>query len=201
MAEIPILPIFAGLFVMLIFFIMIFYIAIIGRIGLQFFKYNIPFMKRRGTHYLIWEKNGRFRWEYSKFKSEWDWPDDNSKSYIGRNFDRLSQTAEPLVFLVEGFPTNPRLGDLLPKFELSKNVTNIIKTSYGTGRVAEEIGNKKVDNLLKILPFMTLILVAVTLILAVGTFIGLSELSEVLNEIKPHIPAAIEALNAASRSI
>ncbi len=201
MAELNLLPILAALFFMVIFFALIFYIAIIGRIGLQFFKYNLPFMKRRGTHYLIWEKNGRFRWEYSKFKSEWDWPEDNSKSYIGRNFDRLSQTAEPLVFLVEGFPTNPRLGDLLPKFELSKNVTNIIKTSYGTGRVAEEIGSKKVDNLLKLLPFMTVILVAVTLILTVGTFISLSEMTEVLNQIQPYIPAAIEALQNAPKQI
>ncbi len=200
MNHISLLPILAALFFMVIFFVLIFYIAIIGRIGLQFFKYNIPFMKRRGTHYLIWEKNGRFRWEYSKFKSEWDW-NDNSKSYIGRNFDRLSQTAEPLVFLVEGFPTNPRLGDLLPKFELSKNVTNIIKTSYGTGRVAEEIGSKKADNLLKILPFMTFILVAVMLIIVVGVFINLTELSDLLAQIKPHIPAAIEALQNRAKEI
>lgn len=201
MAELQLLPILAALFFMVIFFALVFYIAIIGRIGLQFFKYNIPFMKRRGTHYLIWEKNGRFRWEYSKFKSEWDWPADNSKSYIGRNFDRLSQTAEPLVFLVEGFPTNPRLGDLLPKFELSKNVTNIIKTAYGTGRVAEEIGSKKADNLLRILPFMTFILVAVMLIIVVGVFINLTELSDLLAEIKPHIPAAIEALQNRAKEI
>ncbi len=92
---------------MVVFFALIFYIAIIGRIGIQFFKYNLPFMKRRGTHYLIWEKNGRFRWEYSKFKSEWDW-DDNSKSYIGRNFDRLSQTAEPLVFFGGRLSNKPK---------------------------------------------------------------------------------------------
>lgn len=200
MEHISLLPILAALFFMVIFFGLLFYIAIIGRIGLQFFKYNLPFMKRRGTHYLIWEKNGRFKWEYSKFKSEWDWSD-NSKSYIGRNFDRLSQTAEPLVFLVEGFPTNPRLGDLLPKFELSKNVTNIIKTSYGTGRVAEEIGSKKADNLLKILPFMTFILVAVMLIIVVGVFINMTEISDLLAQIKPHIPAAIEALKNIPKQI
>ncbi len=189
-----------ALFFMVIFFALLFYIAIIGRIGIQFFKYNVPFLKRRGTHYLIWEKTGRFKWIYGKFKSEWEWAD-NSKSYIGRNFERLSQTAEPLVLLVEGFPTNVRLGQLLPTFELSKNVTNIIKTSYGTGRVAEEIGSKKVDNLVKILPFMTLILVAVTLILTVGTFISLSEITEVLNQVTPHIPAAIQALQNAPQQI
>lgn len=200
MAELNLLPILGGIFFMGIGFVLIFYILIIGRIGLQFFKYNVPFMKRRGTHYLIWEKTGRFKWIYGRFKSEWDW-EDGSKSYIGRNFERLSQTAEPLVLLVEGFPTNVRLAQLLPTFELSKNVTNIIKTSYGTGRVAEDAGTEKVDKLLKILPFMTLILVAVTLILAVGTFIGLSELSEILNEIKPHIPAAIEAIKNAPKQI
>ncbi len=102
---------------------------------------------------------------------------------------------------MEGFPTNPRLGDLLPKFELSKNVTNIIKTSYGTGRVAEEIGTKKVDNLLKIMPFMTLILVAVMLIVVVGMFINMSEISELLSQIKPHVPAAIEALQNQPKQI
>ena len=197
---VSLLTILAGLFFMVIGFVLIFYIMIIGRIGMEFFKYNVPFLKRRGTHYLIWEKTGRFKWIYGKFKSEWDWPD-GSKSYIGRNFERLSQTAEPLVLLVEGFPTNVRLGQLLPTFELSKNVTNIIKTSYGTGRVAEEIGGKKSDVLMKLIPLMTLILVGVVLIVSVGMFLNMSDLTEVLEQIKPHIPAAIEALQNAPKTI
>ena len=200
MAEISLLPILAGLFFMVIGFGLIFYILIIGRIGWQFFKYNVPFLKRRGTHYLIWEKDGKFQWIYGRFKSEWEWSD-GSKSYIGRNFERLSQTAEPLVLLVEGFPTNVRLGQLLPTFELSKNVTNIIKTAYGTGRVAEEIGSKKADNLLKIIPFITVILVAVMLIMVVGMYINMTEMSDLLAQIKPHIPAAIEALQNAPKEI
>lgn len=194
------LVVLTGLFFMVIGFALIFYIAIIGRIGLQFFKYNVPFLKRRGTHYLIWEKSGRFKWIYGKFKSEWEWPD-NSKSYIGRNFERLSQTAEPLILLVEGFPTNVRLGQLLPTFELSKNVTNIIKTSYGTGRVAEELGTKKGDVLTKLIPLMTLILVGISLIVVVGMFLNMSELTDILEQIKPHIPAAIEALKNAPKEI
>ncbi len=197
---VELLPIIAGFFFMVMFFAVLFYIVIIGRIGWQFFKYNVPFLKRRGSHYLIWEKTGRFKWIYGKFKSEWDW-DDGSKSYIGRNFERLSQTAEPLILLVEGFPTNVRLGQLLPTFELSKNVTNIIKTSYGTGRVAEEIGAKKGDNLLKIMPFITVILVAVMLIMVVGMYINMTEISEILTEIKPHVPAAIEALQNNPKTI
>ncbi len=197
---VSLLVIFMVIIMGLIFSALIFYIAIIGRIGLQFFKYNFPLMKRRGTHYLIQEKNGRYKWLYSSFKSQYKWPD-GTVSYIGKNFDRLSQTAEPLVFLVEGFPTNPRLGDLLPKFELSKVVNNIIKTSLSTGRLSEDIGEKKGDNLLRILPFITVILVAVMLMLVVGLFLNMSEISETLEQIKPLIPAAQEALKNAPRQI
>lgn len=170
-------------------FFSVLYIGILGKLGFQMFKYNVPLLKRRGCIYLIWEKNGRFKWCYEKFKSEWAWKD-GSMTYISRNYDRISQSAEPLIFLIEGYPTNVKLSDELPEIEVSKIFTNIVKTSYSTGRLAENLSQEKSDFVNNKLPLIAAVLAVFTLAIVVMIFFNLGEIRPIVEGIK----AGIEGL-------
>lgn len=201
------LEIVITIFFLLLFMVMLFYIMGIGRIGIQFFKYNMPFSKKRGTFYLIRLRNGRFRWVYDRFKSVWRWPD-KTNTYISKNFDRLAQTTEPLIFLVEGYPTNVMLADLLPKEEMSELVNNIIKEQELAARLEMDLnkGGSKVFE--KVLPVLTLVFAGMGAIVGLAIMIGLGDLSDSLetlnkfaSDIKPHIPELIKALERLPREI
>lgn len=169
-------------------FFSVLYIGILGKLGFQMFKYNVPLLKRRGCIYLIWEKNGRFKWVYGKFKSEWAW-NDGSMTYISRNYDRISQSAEPLIFLIEGYPTNVKLSDELPEIEVSKIFTNIVKTSYSTGRLAENLSQEKSDFVNNKLPLIAAVLAVFTLAIVVMIFFNLGEIRPIIEGIKGGIEA------------
>lgn len=187
------------LVLMLIFFFFSVYVTVIGRIGLQFFRYNFPLLKKRGAWYLILLNDGRFKLVYKKFQSVWDWKDE-SKAYISKKFDRVSQTAEPLIFLIEGFSTNVKLFEQLTRAEISKIVNNIIKTSYSTGRLVEEDEGQK-GNWWKLIPVIGLIVTIIVGLIALAIFLNLNDLTSILNEIKPYVPAAVEALKNTPRQI
>ncbi len=201
------LPTLGLLFFALIFIVMILYIAIIGRIGWQFFMYNNPLTKKRGTFYLILLRNGRFKWVYGAFKTVWEWPD-KSKTYIGKAFDRLYQTTEPLIFLVEGYPTNPMLSELLPKKEMSELVNNIIKTQETAARLEMDLGKTKPAIFDKIIPIFTLLAAAGSLLIGFSIMVGINEIQPSIdqlvsfaNEIKPHIPELVKALENLPRDV
>lgn len=195
-----ILILFFLLFFMLIMFFLTVYVAVIGRLGLQIFRYNFPLLRKRGAHFLILQKDGRFKWVYKKFQAIWDWKD-GSKAHISKKFDRISQSAEPLIFLIEGFPTNVKLFDQLTRAEISKFVNNINKMAYSTGRLVETDEEQKGEWLWKLIPIIGVILTLVTAIIALGIFLNIGELIEIINQIKPHLPAAIEAIKNAPREI
>lgn len=186
------------LFFGLIFIGLMVYIAVIGRIGWQFFKYNFPFSKRRGTHYFILLRSGRFKWIYDKFKSVWTWSD-GTKSYIGKKFDRMAQTAEPLIFLVEGYPTNAMLAEQLPPEEMSRLINNIIKEVETTSRLESEMGETKTLMMDKVVPIATLLLAGVGAIIGLAIIMNLGEINEQvtwainsLKELKPVVEEAIK---------
>ncbi len=194
------LDIFIVLFVGILFIAMIAYIAIIGRIGWQFFKYNFPLTKKRGTFYLILQRSGRFKWVYSSFKSVWKWPD-NTKSYISKRFDRMAQTAEPLVFLIEGYPTNAMLAEQLPPEEMSRLINNIIKEVETTSRLEAEMNDTKTLLMDKVVPIMTLFLAGVGAIIGLAIIMNLSDIQTqveqavaVINALAPQIEAALKEL-------
>lgn len=195
------LEVFVILFVGLIFILMLAYIAVIGRMGWQFFKYNFPLTKRRGTFYLLLQRDGRFKWIYSKFKSVWEWPN-GEKSYISKKFDRISQTAEPLIFLVEGFPTNAMLSEQLPPEEMSRLVNNILKEVETASRLEGEMGETKTLLMDKVVPLMTLVLSAFGLLVGVAIIMNLSEISvqlegfvNLVNEFRPQLEEALKNFN------
>jgi hypothetical protein len=162
-----------------------------GKLGWQFFKYNFPMTKRRGCHYLVWFKDGRFNWSYDKFKSEYDWPD-GSKTYINRNYERIRQSAEPLILIVEGYPVNVRLGSLLPSYEVSKTMNNLLKLTYSTGKVAEQIGEKKGLLNDRTLTIVAVIFGGISLLILVGIYMNLQPLAD----LKPLLKTIQEGINA-----
>ncbi len=191
------LEVLVVLFFGFIFILLMGYIAVIGRIGWQFFKYNFPLTKRRGTHYLILGRDKRFKWIYSKFKSVWKWPD-GTKSYIGKQFDRMTQTAEPLVFLVEGYPTNAMLAEQLPPEEMSRLINNIIKEVETTSRLESEMGETKTMLMDKVVPIITLLFAGMGVLVGIAIIMNLTEMSDQvtwaidsLKELKPLIEEAI----------
>lgn len=195
----PLLGILLTMGFLLILVAMGFYIAVIGRLGIQFFKYNFPLSKKRGTHYLILQRNGRFKWVYDRFKSVWVWPD-KTKSFISKNFDRLAQSAEPLVFLVEGYPTNAMLAEQLPPEEMSRLVNNIIKEVETTSRLEAEISEKGTVIMDKIVPIMTMGFAAVGALVGIVVVMNLGEISEqvtwAINTMRTLQPQVIEAIAA-----
>lgn len=203
----PLLEVLMIMTVMIAFLGLLFYILIIGRIGFQFFKYNFPMSRRRGTFYLIRLRNGRFKWVYDRFKSVWEWPD-KTKSYIGKKFDRVSQTAEPLIFLVEGYPTNVMLADFLTQEEMSRIVNNILKQIEVASRLENELEKQKPALLDKLLPMLTFVFAAIAALVGLYIAMGISEvgqgievITKLANEIQPHIPEIVEALKNAPKQI
>lgn len=197
---VTLLEVFIVLFVGIIFILLIGYILIIGRIGWQFFKYNFPMTKKRGAHWLILGRDGRFKYLYSKFKSVYEWPD-KTKSYISKNFDRIVQTAEPLIFLVEGYPTNARLAQQLPPEEMSRLVNNLMKEIESASRLEAELGEKKTLLMDKIVPLLTMGLAGGSLLIGIAIIMNLSEMSDqitnvinLVNEFRPQIQAALDNL-------
>ncbi len=197
---VTLLEVFVVLFVGIIFILLIGYILIIGRIGWQFFKYNFPMTKKRGAHWLILGRDGRFKYLYSKFKSVYEWPD-KTKSYISKNFDRIVQTAEPLIFLVEGYPTNARLAQQLPPEEMSRLVNNLMKEIESASRLEAELGEKKTLLMDKIVPILTMGLAGGSLLIGIAIIMNLSEMSDqitnvinLVNEFRPQIQAALDNL-------
>ncbi len=185
----------------LVFILLIGYIAVIGRMGFQFFKYNFPLSKRRGTFYLLLQRDGRFKWVYSKFKSVWEWPN-GEKSYISKKFDRISQTAEPLIFLIEGFPTNAMLSEQLPPEEMSRLVNNILKEVETASRLEGEMGETKTLLMDKIVPLLTMGLAGGSLLIGVAIIMNLSEISvqlegfvNLVNEFRPQLEEALKNFN------
>lgn len=192
------LEVFVVLFIGLFIIAMMAYIAVIGRMGWQFFKYNFPMTKKRGTFYLLLQRDGRFRWIYSKFKSVWEWKS-GEKSYISKKFDRISQTAEPLIFLVEGFPTNAMLSEQLPPEEMSRLVNNIIKEVETTSRLEGEMGDTKTLIMDKVVPIMTLGLAGISALIGLAIIMNLSEMSDqitsavnTINDLRPQIEEALK---------
>ncbi len=177
-----------------------FYIIILGRMGFQFFKYNFPMFKKRGAFYLLWLRNGRFKLIYGGFKPKWKWPD-GTESAISRNFDRIIQSTEPLIFLVEGFPTNVRLGDLMPKEEMSTLINNIIKSAYSTGIERGDLEVQKDKSMSKWIFIGTLGVSLLTLVIVVFIFMNLGQINSVIEEFQPFIPQAIEWLSNAPREL
>lgn len=203
--KMALLEVLVVLFVGLIFIALIMYIAVIGRIGWQFFKYNFPLTKKRGAHWLILGRDGRFKYLYSKFKSVYEWPD-TTKSYISKNFDRIVQTAEPLIFLVEGYPTNARLAEQLPPEEMSRLVNNLMKEIESASRLEAELGDRKTLLMDKVVPVMTLMLAGASAIIGLAIIMNLSEMSDqmgsimnMVNEFRPQIEEALK--NLATREI
>ena len=185
----------------------IFYVAVIGRIGWQHFMYNMPLTKKKGCFYLILQRNGQFKWVYKKFQTVWQWPD-GSKSFISKNFNRIAQTTEPLIFLVEGYPTNAMLGELLPTEEMSKLVNNIMKTQETAARLEMDLANEKPPILDKLVPVLTLVFAAVGALVALGIFMSMEDITKSIEpltkfarDVQPHIPALIEAIEKIPREI
>lgn len=163
------------------------YIAIIGRIGWQIFKYNAPFFKRRGGWYLIWQKDKRFKLIYEKFKTVWKWKDGTTTT-IRRNFERIAQTAEPLIFLVEGYATNANLGEVLPKEEQSYHINNIIKLAQANERLkAQEQYHIETKGWMRHLPLITALLAVVTLAIAIGIFMSMNDIKGFITWVQPKI--------------
>lgn len=179
------------MFFAVIFVLLLFYVAIIGRIGLQFFKYNVPFMKRRGTWYLIKQKDGRYKIIYDKFKTEWKWQDDTITT-IRRNFERIAQTAEPLVFLKEGYAVNPILGEDLPKEEQSKHINNIIKLFQANERLKAQMQYQQQGGFMKILPIITFVMAAIAAVMGLAIFFTLNDINAFIATLKPLVPLATE---------
>lgn len=204
MALLETLLLLAGGFVLII---LLGYIMVIGRIGWQFFKYNFPATKKRGTFYLLLLRSGRFKWIYTKFKTVWDWPD-GTKTYIGKNFDRLAQTAEPLIFLVEGYPTNAMLADRLPKEEMSRFVNNIMKEIETASRLESEIEKIKPGLGGFIIPVLTLGFAALGALSTLYLVVNINEMATILewiqntlSELSPYVPEIVEALKNAPREL
>lgn len=196
----PLMGILLTMGIMLVFLAMFFYIMVIGRVGLQFFKYNFPLSKRRGTFYLIRLRNGRFKWVYDRFKSVWEWPD-KTKTWIGKKFDRISQTAEPLIFLVEGYPTNVMLAEMLTQDEMNRLVNNILKQIEVASRLENEIEKQKPKFLDALVPILTLAFAAIAALATLYVAMGLGDLAQsiewvnnVVKEVQPHMPEILEAL-------
>ena len=173
------------------------YAAIIGKMGWQVFKYNFPFLKKKGAWTIIWEKRGSFRVEYNKFKPEHQWKD-GSKTYISRGFDRVSKTAEPLIFLIEGWATNVQLGLILPKFEINKFFNSIVITSHEQGALSKLQEAGKGDVMFKvIIPLVTLLLVFLSLLAVVFAVMKADEIAKLLKPIAEQMPTLIESVRAA----
>lgn len=194
------LEVLVVLFFGLVFIGLMVYIAVIGRIGWQFFKYNFPLSKRRGTHYFILLRSGRFKWIYDRFKSVWKWPD-GTKSYISKKFDRMAQTAEPLIFLVEGYPTNAMLAEQLPPEEMSRLINNIIKEVETTSRLESEMGETKTLLMDKVVPILTLLFAGIGVLVGVAIIMNLSDIQtqvqmavDVINGLAPQIQEALNDL-------
>lgn len=172
------------------------YIAIIGRIGIQLFRYNMPFLRRRGTWYLIRQNDGRFKIVYDKFKTEWEWKD-GSKTIIRRQFDKIAQTAEPLVFLEEGGAINRIFGEILPREEQSKQIINLIRLEKTNERLkAQEQYHIETKGWLSKLPLITAMLALITLILTVAIFMSMNDIKTFIAWVQPQINTIIEAIKS-----
>lgn len=190
---------YTTLFLLLVTVIFTIYIVVIGKMGWQVFKYNVPFLKKKGAWTIIWEKRGSFRIEYNKFKAEHRWKD-GSKTYISRAFDRVSQTAEPLIFLIEGWATNVQIGTILPKFEINKFFNSIVITSHEQGALSKVQEQGKGDVLFKvIIPLVTVLLAFVTLLAVVFVVLNINEISKIIKPMAERMPELFELVKAAGQ--
>lgn len=207
MEHVSLLPIIVTMVIGLFGIAILLYVAVIGRIGWQIFMYNFPLTKKRGAFYLILQRNGQFKWVYTKFKSVWVWPD-KTKSFIGKKFNRIAQTTEPLIFLMEGYPTNAMLSDLLPKEEMSMLVNNIIKTQETAARLEMNLSQDKPALFDKLIPMLTLGFAAGSALLVLAVFMNMDDITTAIkplvtlaNQVQPYVPQLVEALENIPREI
>ena len=125
---------------------------------------------------MIYQKDKRFKLVYDKFKTVWTWKDGTTTT-IRRNFERVAQTAEPLVFLVEGYATNANLGEVLPKEEQSYHINNIIKLAQANERLkAQEQYHIETKGWMRHLPLITAVLVLILLFISIAMFMSMNDI-------------------------
>ena len=104
--------------------------------------------------------------------------------------------------MIEGYPTNARLAELLPSEEVSRLVNKIMKEIEITSRLEGEQGDKKGFLLDKIVPVMTLLFAGIGLLISFAIITNLSDISaqveqvvNIVNEFRPQIQEAIDSFN------
>lgn len=161
------------------------YIFIMGNMGWQFFKMNFLLKKRAGTIYLALLRTGRIKFWYARFKTEHKWSDGSITKIVSVE-DRSDNFREPIIFLVEGYPMNVSISQLVKGDfpDLGKIFTTLQKTEYVMGMERMDLTSEKRNKLDNIIPLLTLVLV----VIAMGAVIYFGmELSGFKSQVLPFI--------------
>lgn len=123
-----------------------FYCLILGNIGWQYFKIRFPLKKNAGTHYFAYLRTGRIKWWYAKFKTEHKWQDGAVTKIVSIN-DKLHNTREPIIYLIEGYPFNVGFDSIISGRypDIAKMITAQSKSDYTLGmqRIESNLDAKK----------------------------------------------------------